>query len=62
MTAINIKQHIEQMILNYEPRVELSEVKIKADSDNNAYDCFISYFIKNIELPFTFNFLLKQIR
>jgi phage baseplate assembly protein W len=62
ITAIQLRNEIEQMIRNYEPRIEISQVKIIADNDNYTYSCIIIYFIQNIEQPIEFNFILKRLR
>lgn len=45
ITANQIKNEIEYTVNNFEPRVELKEVKITPDFDEGAFDCTITYEI-----------------
>jgi phage baseplate assembly protein W len=45
ITALSIKDEIENSIINYEPRVELIDVISSPDYDNNGIDITIIYRI-----------------
>jgi phage baseplate assembly protein W len=49
ITASSIKSEIENTIKNYEPRVKLNDVFVKANTDRNAFDVQITYDIIGIE-------------
>ena len=51
ITASVIIDEIRESIENYEPRVELIEVKAFPNYDNNAIDVTIVYEIVGIEIP-----------
>ena len=51
LTASTIQSEIESTIINYEPRVELVQVRVTPDYDNNAFDCYIKYNIVGIDVP-----------
>lgn len=62
LTANFLRDAIFQVIQNYEPRVELIEVKVKFDYDNNGYDVQLSYVILNRNEPVTITIFLERIR
>ena len=51
ITASVIIDEIRESIENYEPRVELMDVKAFPNYDNNAFDVTIVYEIIGIEIP-----------
>ena len=51
VTALSIKNEIENVIENYEPRVELLGVNVLANIDSYSIDVKISYRIIGIEIP-----------
>lgn len=57
-----IKKIIEQTIINFEPRVVLTEVQVKFSPDNNAVYASILYNIVNTTTPQTLNLTLKRTR
>lgn len=57
-----IKKVIEQTIINFEPRVVLTEVQVKFSPDNNAVYASITYSIINTTTPQTLNLTLKRTR
>lgn len=62
MTSNFIKDAIEEVINNYEPRVQLQQVLVQVDYDNNGYKVFMQYIILNTSLPVTTNVFLERIR
>ena len=51
ITAVAVKDEIENSIRNYEPRVILDNVLVKPDFDNNSYDATVIYRIVGIDVP-----------
>ena len=51
VTASNIRDEIVQSILNYEPRVQLTNVRVVPDYDNNAMNATIQYSIIGADIP-----------
>ena len=51
ISAASISDEIEQTIRNYEPRVNLTDVKCTPNYNNNAFDVTISYQIVGIDIP-----------
>jgi phage baseplate assembly protein W len=51
IAASNIRDEIASSIVNYEPRVDLTDVIVTADYDNNSFDVIIQYTIVGIDVP-----------
>ena len=50
LTAVTIKSEIVNTIENFEPRVRLNEVIVKAQPDNYQFDVQIQYYIIGIDV------------
>ena len=61
-TAINIQKSIEEVVNNFEPRVELTSVKVIAQPDKNAYHVTIKFFVINEPIARQVTFFLERIR
>ncbi len=63
ISAIKIKDEIEQSIRNFEPRVDLIEVEVFPDFDNNGFDVKIIYKIIGADIaPQELQFILQPTR
>jgi phage baseplate assembly protein W len=51
LTASSIKSEIINTVTNFEPRVRLNEVIVKAQPNNNQFDVQIQYYIIGIDVP-----------
>ena len=51
LTASTIKSEIINTVTNFEPRVRLNEVIVKAQPNNNQFDVQIQYYIIGIDVP-----------
>ena len=51
LTASSIKSEIINTVSNFEPRVRLNEVIVKAQPNNNQFDVQIQYYIIGIDVP-----------
>jgi len=51
ITAITIRDEIENSIQNYEPRVSLVSVEATPDYDNNGFNVIIVYRIVGADIP-----------
>ena len=61
ISAIKIKDQIEQSIKNFEPRVDLIEVEVFPDFDNNGFDVKITYKIIGVDIaPQELQFILDR--
>lgn len=62
ITTFHIRQEIENVINNYEPRVTLKKVVVSANPDYHRYDATITFFIQNATQPITINIILERVR
>ena len=51
ITAVSIRDEIRSSLLNYEPRVELIDVKVDRNFDENQFDVLITYRIIGVDIP-----------
>jgi phage baseplate assembly protein W len=66
-TATFLRDAIEEVIINFEPRVKLREdenngIVVNINPDNNGYDVTISFSIINTAAPVTFSLFLERLR
>lgn len=57
-----LKQSVERVLQNWEPRVQLLSVDVTPYPDDSAYDISISFNIVGIGTPVTFSTILKRLR
>jgi phage baseplate assembly protein W len=62
ITANLLKDAILEVIANYEPRVEVTELDVTFDYDNNGYNATIRYIILNRSQPAIINLFLERLR
>jgi phage baseplate assembly protein W len=62
LIAARIEKEIEETILNFEPRVQISNITAIPDPDRNAYGITLEFFVINNANPVTINFFLERIR
>ena len=51
ITAVAIQDEIKSSLQNYEPRVEIIDVKVDPNFDENQFDVIITYRIIGIDIP-----------
>jgi len=61
-TLASIKYTIENVITQFEPRVTLTDVMVKDDSDVNAINIVITFLIGNTLQPVTVTTTLNRVR
>jgi phage baseplate assembly protein W len=62
LMGARIEKEIEQTIINFEPRVQISKITAIPDADRNAYNVTLEFFVINNPNPITINFFLERIR
>ena len=62
LTAIFIKRKIEEVLINYEPRINLTNVAVDDDQDRNRLVVDIYFRIIGIEGPQVVSTFLQRIR
>jgi phage baseplate assembly protein W len=60
--AAQLERAIEETILNYEPRVQISNIVAVARPDENRYSVQLEFFVINNSSPITIDFFLERIR
>ena len=61
-TAILLEQEITDVIRNFEPRVDVLQVKASLYADGNSINVYIVFQIKNTTIPITVQFALNRTR
>lgn len=62
VTASTLEREIIQVINNFEPRVTIYKVTVKADYDNNGFTVDMEFLINNQTEPVTITFFLERVR
>ena len=62
LTGIFIRRKVEEVITNYEPRARLSQVTVNEQSDRNALEVTVYFYVMNIPEPVSVTTLLQRIR
>ena len=62
MSASAMELEIKTTIKNWEPRVSLTDVKVIAQEELNAYEITLTFFLQNAATPSTITMLLQRDR
>ena len=62
MTKIFLQRKIEEVLINYEPRINLQNVAVDDDQDNNRLVVDIYFYVVGVPGPQTVSTFLKRIR
>ena len=62
MSASAMELEIKTTIKNWEPRVSLTDVKVVAQEELNAYEITLTFFLQNAATPSTITMLLQRDR
>jgi phage baseplate assembly protein W len=62
ITAFELRDAIENVLKNFEPRVSVKQVIVNDDSDRNGYEVRLEYIILNRDLPMVSTLFLERIR
>jgi phage baseplate assembly protein W len=62
ITATALEREIEQVIRNFEPRVNLVATNVLPDFDNNAFSVSLQFNILNRTEPVSVSFKLERLR
>jgi len=60
--AAQLERAIEETILNFEPRVQISNITAIPKPDENRYSLQLEFFVINSSNPISINFFLERIR
>lgn len=62
VVAAQLERAIEETILNFEPRVQISKVIATPTPDENRYSIYLEFFVINNPNPVSINFFLERVR
>lgn len=62
ITAFELRDAIENVLKNFEPRIRVNKVIVNDDSDRNGYEVRLEYIILNRDLPMVSTLFLERIR
>lgn len=62
MTRVLLQRTIEDLITNFEPRVDLIDVRVGVSEENNAVYVTVEFKIVNTERPLTLDLVLERTR
>lgn len=62
ITAVQLEREIEETIVNFEPRVQVTRVSVQLTEDENRYAAQVEFYIVNQTNPITISFFLERIR
>tara|TARA_B100000927_G_scaffold285432_1_gene275515 strand:+ start:486 stop:911 length:426 start_codon:yes stop_codon:yes gene_type:complete len=62
MTRIFLEKKIQEVLLNYEPRIDLQSVKVDDDQDNNRLVVDIYFYVVGSPGPQTVTTFLQRLR
>ena len=62
ITSNIIAKEIEDVITNFEPRVQLRSIDVVENFDNNGYDITIEFFLLNLPEPIQTTIFLERLR
>jgi len=62
ITASSLEREILLTIKNYEPRAQISDIRVSPDFDNNSYGVYMEFFVLSRTEPITIQFTLTRVR
>ena len=62
LTEIYLAKKIEEVLVNYEPRVRLIQVLVRGNADENLYNIMIEFYVVNHPEPVTIDTFLERLR
>jgi len=62
LTALNLQRKVEEVLVNFEPRIKLVQILARPDLDRNSYNLTISFYVVGISLPVTVETYLERLR
>ena len=62
LTEIYLAKKIEEVLVNYEPRVRLIQVLVRGNADQNLYNIMIEFYVVNHPEPVNIDTFLERLR
>jgi hypothetical protein len=61
-TAINIKRSIQDVINNFEPRVQIQSIAVDVEPEQNGFTVTMQFYVLNVTDLVTVSFFLERLR
>ncbi len=62
LTAISLQRKVEEVLLNFEPRVQIVDISAKPYVDKNSYHLTIMFYVVGSTAPVTVETFLERLR
>ena len=62
LTALNLQRKVQEVLLNFEPRIRLVQVLARPDIDRNAYGLRIMFYVIGTPQPVVVETFLERLR
>jgi phage baseplate assembly protein W len=62
LTALNLQRKVQEVLVNFEPRIRLVQVLARPDIDRNAYDLRIMFYVIGTPQPVVVETFLERLR
>jgi phage baseplate assembly protein W len=62
VTATMIEREIQEVVLNYEPRISILSINVKPLYDDNQFSVDMELLINNLTEPLTITFFIDRVR
>ena len=62
LTALNLQRKIEEVLNNFEPRANITQILADPDIDRNGYRLEIKFYVIGIQNPITVETFLERLR
>jgi len=62
LTALNLQRKIEEVLTNFEPRANITQIIADPDIDRNAYRLSIKFYVIGVTNPITVETFLERLR
>ena len=62
LTALNLQRKVQEVLVNFEPRIRLVQILARPDIDRNAYDLRIMFYVIGTPQPVVVETFLERLR
>ena len=62
LTALNLQRKVEEVLNNFEPRANITQIIADPDIDRNAYRLSIKFYVIGVTNPITVETFLERLR
>jgi phage baseplate assembly protein W len=62
LTALNLQRKVQEVLINFEPRIRLVQILARPDYDKNSYDLRIMFYVVGTQEPVEVQTFLERLR